>query len=92
MEPNNILMEGYFKDKLPINIKNTKTYRKKLVIKFISLLVFIITKSYIIAKYIVEKFEKYEFNPVLGDDKTGTVFDPYVIQDKDGLYKMYVSW
>ena len=36
-------------------------------------------------------WKKYELNPVLGDKKIGTVFDPYLIQEND-LFKMYVSW
>lgn len=34
---------------------------------------------------------KYSLNPVLGNNKTGTLFDPYVIKN-DNLYKMFVSW
>ena len=34
---------------------------------------------------------KYGFNPVLGNNKIGTVFDPYVIKENN-LYKMLVSW
>ena len=36
---------------------------------------------------IVEEWEKYSNNPVLGNDLTGTVFDPYIIIDKDGHIK-----
>ena len=40
---------------------------------------------------ITEEWLKYESNPVLGNEETGTVFDPFVI--KHGYwYKMYVSW
>lgn len=35
-------------------------------------------------------FEKYEGNPVLGDDSTGSFFDPFVMKDNDE-YRMYVS-
>ena len=41
---------------------------------------------------IVEEWEKYSNNPVLGNKVTGTLFDPYIIIGKDGSYKMYVSW
>ena len=34
---------------------------------------------------------KYKLNPVLGDSKVGTLFDPYIMK-KNGLFKMYVSW
>ncbi|GHU66400.1 hypothetical protein FACS1894184_04290 [Clostridia bacterium] len=34
---------------------------------------------------------KYEGNPVLGNDKLGTCFDVYVIED-GGEYRMYFSW
>ena len=38
-----------------------------------------------------EDWRKYEFNPVLGNNKTGSLFDPFVIKH-EGLYKMYLSW
>ena len=37
-------------------------------------------------------WNKYKNNPVLGDGYTGSVFDPYVMIDSDGTYRMYVSW
>lgn len=37
-------------------------------------------------------WNKYKNNPVLGDENTGSVFDPYVMIDSDGTYRMYVSW
>lgn len=37
-------------------------------------------------------WNKYKNNPVLGDEYTGSVFDPYVMIDSDGTYRMYVSW
>lgn len=30
--------------------------------------------------------------PIIGDETTGSLFDPNVIKDYDGLYRMYVSW
>ena len=41
--------------------------------------------------YITEEWNKYGLNPVLGDNKTKTLFDPFVFKEDD-LYKMYVSW
>ena len=38
-----------------------------------------------------EKWIKYKFNPVLGNLKTGSLFDPFVF-NHEGIYKMYVSW
>lgn len=37
-------------------------------------------------------WKKYENNPVLGDELTGSLFDPYVMIDSDGTYRMYISW
>lgn len=37
-------------------------------------------------------YEKYKLNPVLGNIKTGPVFDPYIMEDKNGFFRMYVSW
>ena len=42
-------------------------------------------------KSINEGWIKYKDNPVLGNKKTGTLFDPFVFK-QDDLYKMYVSW
>ena len=38
-----------------------------------------------------ERWIKYNLNPVLGNNETGTVFDPFVIIH-DNIYKMVVSW
>ena len=38
-----------------------------------------------------EGWIKYKDNPVLGNTKTGTLFDPFVFK-QNNLYKMYVSW
>ena len=38
-----------------------------------------------------EEWKKYSLNPVLGNNQTGTVFDPFVIK-YDNIYKMIVSW
>ena len=40
--------------------------------------------------YITEEWTKSYLNPILGDNETGSVFDPFVIKHKN-LYKMYVS-
>lgn len=37
-------------------------------------------------------WNKYKDNPVLGNEDTGSLFDPYVMMDLDGTYRMYVSW
>lgn len=42
--------------------------------------------------YKIGDWNKYKNNPVLGDEYTGSVFDPYVMIDSDGTYRMYVSW
>ena len=34
---------------------------------------------------------KYNGNPVFGNDKIGSVFDPFVIKDNN-IYNMYLSW
>ena len=41
---------------------------------------------------IADNWVKYPGNPILGDEDTGTLFDPNVIIDSDGMYRMYVSW
>lgn len=40
----------------------------------------------------MEGWNKYRNSPILGNDDTGSLFDPNVIIDKDGVYRMYVSW
>lgn len=37
-------------------------------------------------------WNKYEQNPILGNNDTGTLFDPCVVQRDDGKFLMYVSW
>ena len=60
----------------------------KLIIIFFSIIfIFKLDK-----RKITNKWEKYSLNPIIGNKQTGTVFDPYVLKDKDGLYKMYLSW
>ena len=34
---------------------------------------------------------KYSLNPVLGDQSTGTVFDPFILFH-DNKFKIFVSW
>lgn len=68
---------------------------KKILALFIIILFFIIIFSNIILIYINKyktKWKKYQNNPVLGNEQTGSLFDPYVIKDVDGTYRMYVSW
>lgn len=48
-------------------------------------------KYYINKNKLSNKWEKYSLNPVLGDNKIGTVFDPFVMLDQNNLYRMYVS-
>lgn len=57
------------------------------------LLFFIIIINFLFEKYVSinEEWKKYSFNPVLGNNQTGTVFDPFVIKH-DNIYKMVVSW
>jgi len=54
----------------------------------------IITKKnyHLKANNIIFTSEKYELNPILGNNSTGTVFDPHIMEDKNGFYRMYVSW
>ena len=40
----------------------------------------------------VDKWKKYKSNPILGNSNTGSIFDPHIIKDKNGLFKIYVSW
>ena len=41
---------------------------------------------------LVSKWNKYSNKPILGDEGTGTLFDPYVMKDESGKYRMYVSY
>ena len=76
---------------------NQKIRKLRLLLIKIALIIILIIMLYL--EIITKKnkinfftFEKYKLNPVLGDIKTGTVFDPCVIEDKNGFYRMYVSW
>ena len=72
-----------------------KTNKKFIIIIAIILVIFIIVKYQISIKKeqkAVGEWKKYSSEPVLGNEETGTVFDPYVMKDKDGKYRMYVSW
>lgn len=70
---------------------------KKILMVFIILVLFIIIANIILILYYknIDKnakgWIKYENNPVIGDETTGYLFDPYVFLDKDGTYRMYVS-
>ena len=64
---------------------------KGLKIKLIlsnNLFLFLVFLKY---EFISEEWTKYIYNPVLGNNKTGTVFDPFVIK-YNNIYIMYVSW
>lgn len=66
-------------------------FNKRLKIKLIfsnNLFLFFLFLKY---ESISEEWTKYIYNPVLGNNKTGTVFDPFVIK-YNNIYKMYVSW
>lgn len=71
---------------------------KRILIGFIIVLFGIIIVNNVLLVYQknIDKnedgWEKYENNPVLGDELTGSVFDPYVFVDENGTYRMYVSW
>ena len=54
-------------------------------------LIISINLLFIKIKNINEEWEKYKLNPVLGNNKTGTLFDPFVLKHEN-IYKMYVSW
>ena len=65
---------------------NKKLFLKKLF-SFIIIIYFLFEKN--ASKD--EEWRKYILNPVLGNNQTGTVFDPFVIKDNN-IYKMAVSW
>lgn len=71
---------------------------KRILISFIILIFCIIIANTILLLYYKnidkngEGWDKYKNNPVLGDESTESLFDPYVFVDKDGTYRMYVSW
>lgn len=79
-------------DKIP-----NKNYKRKKILRFflkfimINLLFFLSTQFYNTNESIIGEWKKYEYNPILGNSKTGTLFDPYILIDK-GLLKMYLSW
>ena len=79
-------------------IKIIFSIRKKMIIKFfIKILIIILLRIQLLNYYtkennLFEKWIKYKFNPVLGYNKNTIVFDPFVILDKNNLYRMYVSW
>ena len=65
---------------------------KKKILKKLFILIILIN-NFFLEKYSSSNkvCAKYSLNPVLGNNKTGTLFDPYVIKN-DNLYKMFVSW
>ena len=64
---------------------------KKEKIKILFLIIFLINLLFKTNVSTIEPCTKYSFNPVLGNNKIGTLFDPYVIKNTN-LYKMVVSW
>ena len=64
-----------------------KNVKKKIIFSFNICFVFIFL-SY---ESIYGEWTKYKHNPVLGNKKTGTIFDPFVLKHNN-IYKMYVSW
>ena len=59
---------------------------KKIIFCYIS-----INLLFIKINNINEEWEKCNLNPVLGNNKTGTLFDPFVLTH-DNMCKMCVSW
>ncbi|MCQ2081326.1 MAG: hypothetical protein MJZ11_06675 [Lachnospiraceae bacterium] len=43
-------------------------------------------------EHIIDTWSKYEGNPIIGDEDTGTLFDADVIKLENGLLRMYLSW
>lgn len=37
-------------------------------------------------------WSRYQETPIIGNENTGSIFDPNVIKDENGNYRMYVSW
>lgn len=75
--------------------KRKKTIKQKLlftILLLIIILIIILLENITKKQILFVTFKKYEFNPVLGSSKTGTIFDPYIMEDKNGVYRMYVSW
>lgn len=71
---------------------------KKVLILGIIILVCIVVSNNIILIYQKENskfktdWEKYESNPVFGNEETESLFDPHIMIDSNGIYRMYVSW
>ena len=67
-----------------------------LIFSIVVLLIIIVMNftCFTIFKYsnFVKEWKKDSNNPVLGNQNIGTVFDPYIMKDSDGKYRMYVSW
>lgn len=65
-------------------------------VKIILIVVIIFILSIITIFYQIHinsnKWYKYLNNPVIGNEQTGSIFDPNVIKDSNGIYRMYVSW
>lgn len=89
-----------------VNNKNEKQKRnkkylldkKKIIINFftkiiINIILGILEFNYCSNEYnLVKKWVKYKLNPVLGHDRNTIVFDPFVMIERNNLYRMYVSW
>lgn len=69
--------------------------KKRFIITIIALFIILgIVLIFTNNKNLAIGWKKYskEGNPILGDENTGSLFDPNVIKDYDGNYRMYVSW
>lgn len=68
---------------------------KKLIITIIIILLISIIIAYQISIQDLKRlgeWKKYSKTPIIGNEETETVFDPYIMKDNDGKYRMYVSW
>lgn len=87
--------------------RERKNFEMQPYIRLITIIIFIIVINtsiglvYILRKNVnninykigtIEGWNKYKSEPILGDNETGSVFDPNVIKDNEGIYRMYVSW
>lgn len=69
--------------------------KKRFIITIIALFIILgIVLIFTNNKNLAIGWKKYskEGKPILGDENTGSLFDPNVIKDYDGNYRMYVSW
>lgn len=72
--------------------------KRKWIIRTIVIILFMIVISTILIRLNKSNmsmgWKKYnkDGTQILGDENTGSLFDPNVIRDYDGMYRMYVSW